>query len=431
MRAAKNKKQKKPIIKILIIVLLVISLLAIGFYFWYQSNQQKLEELRQSSLLEDIQKHYSEYVATNKETTIYQLTDNGYVERGKLKEGAELILEQIELTYKDEYLKTNTFEEEYYIHYKDIDVIEELTENKDNRYKKYIVFNKNIITKNPTSFYDKEGNLVYTFDKSFDLPIIINKKDIYGVEYNNQLLYVKQEDVGETKDSKNTDKKNTSGITVLNYHFFFDSTSATEREKCYHVICLSNNNFRKHLDYIKNNGIFTTTMEELEMYIDRQIQLPKSVSITIDDGWRANIGSKILTEYKLNATVFLISKTWDPKKIRTDYVEIHSHGHDLHNQGVCPGGQGGGIKCLEKTKLLADLKASREALSGTTVFCYPFYEYNDYSIKVLKEAGFTMAFGGYGEGGKYKAAPGINKFKIPRYVIYNYTTAANIKSYIG
>lgn len=430
MRVKKDKNNNKVIAKIIPIILILLVASSAVFLLWYKNNQQKLEELRQNNLLQDIQKHYSKYVITNKETVIYQLTDNGYIEKGKLKQDEELTLEEIELTHKDEYLKTNTFEEEYYIYYKDIDKIEELKE-KDNRYKKYIVFNKNIVTKDTTNFYNKEGTLIYTFNKSFDLPIIINKKDIYGVEYNNQLLYVKQEDVLEIKDNKNTEQKNTKGIAVLNYHFFFDSTSATERQKCNQIICISNDNFKKHLDYIKKNNIFTPTMEELEMYIDGKIQLPKSVSITIDDGWRASIGSKILTEYELNATVFLMSKDWDPNKIRTDYVEIHSHGHDLHNPGVCPGGQGGGIKCLEKSKLLADLSASREKLLGTTVFCYPFYEYNDYSIKVLKEAGFTMAFGGYGEAGKYKAAPGVNKFKIPRYVIYSYTTANQIKSYIG
>ena len=42
-----------------------------------------------------------------------------------------------------------------------------------------------------------------------------------------------------------------------------------------------------------------------------------------------------------------------------------------------------------------------------------------------------MAFGGYKEGGYYKVKPGINKFKLPRYVIYNNTTAANIANYIN
>jgi peptidoglycan/xylan/chitin deacetylase (PgdA/CDA1 family) len=167
------------------------------------------------------------------------------------------------------------------------------------------------------------------------------------------------------------------------------------------------------------------------MYIDGYIQLPKSVVLTIDDGWRAKIGSEVISEYQLNATIFLMSKYYDPRNYQNEYIEVHSHGYDIHNGGMCPGGQGGEIKCMEKSKLLNDLNLSREKLNNTTYFCYPFYEYNEYSIKVLKEAGFTMAFGGSYEGGKPKAIPGINKFKLPRYVIYNTTTAYNIANYIN
>jgi len=263
------------------------------------------------------------------------------------------------------------------------------------------------------------------------LPIIVNKKDTYGVEYNNRLLYVKKDDVSEIKENKNTDSKNTSGIAVLNYHFFYDTSISGDAAKCNQSICLSTTNLRKHLDYIKDNNIFTPSIKELDMYIDGYMQLPKSVVLTIDDGWRAAVGSSVMTEYGINATVFLMSKYYDPQKYRNEYIEVHSHGYDIHNPGICPGGQGGAIKCLEKSKLLEDLKASQEKLGGTTVFCYPFYEYNNYSIEVLKEAGFTMAFGGYGEGGYYRVKPGINKFKLPRYVIYNSTSVSNIKNYIG
>ena len=233
------------------------------------------------------------------------------------------------------------------------------------------------------------------------------------------------------KDNKNTDSVNTKGIAVLNYHFFYDASLASERSDCNQVICLSTDNLKKHLNYIKDNNIFTPTMEELEMYIDGYIQLPKSVVLTIDDGWRADIGSNIMAEYELNGTVFLTTLGHDPGAYKNEYIETHSHGHDIHKQGVCSGGQGGGIKCLDKAILLDDLGKSREKLFNTTVFCYPFYEYNNYSIEVLKEAGFTMAFGGYGEGGYYKVVPGINKFKLPRYVIYSYTSVNNIASYIN
>ena len=170
-------------------------------------------------------------------------------------------------------------------------------------------------------------------------------------------------------------------------------------------------------------------MKEFEMYLDKKINLPKSVLLTIDDGWRTSIAEEILEKNEVNATIFLITSWFEDIFFINNYkyIEYHSHGDNLHNQGICPGGQGGAIKCLEKNKLQADLKLSREKLKGTTVFCYPFYEYNNYSIENLKEAGFTMAFAlGY-----QKASPGVDKYKIPRYVIYNNTSASLIASYIN
>lgn len=424
-RKKKNKKRNKKIL-IVIVIILVLSITLVC----YKINKDRLTELRQNNLKQDIISHYNEFVATNKFAAIYQLTNKKYIKAGTIGKGIELTLEQKDITHNDEYLKITNLNEEYYIHYKDLDVVEELT-NYDNRYKKYIPFNKNIVTNDTTNFYDEENNLLYTLPQSFNLPIIINKADTYGVEFNNRLLYVKKEDVFEIKENKNTELTNTKGIAVLNYHFFFDTSIDGDAEKCNQVICLSTTNLKKHLDYIKNNNIFTPNMEELEMYIDGQIQLPKSVVLTIDDGWRAGVGSNVIAEYELNATIFLMSKYYDPNKYLNDFIEVHSHGYDLHNPGVCPGGQGGAIKCLEKSKLLEDLKASQDKLNGTTVFCYPFYEYNNYSIEVLKEAGFTMAFGGYGENGYYKVKPGINRYKLPRYVIYNNTTVSQLKNYIG
>ena len=106
----------------------------------------------------------------------------------------------------------------------------------------------------------------------------------------------------------------------------------------------------------------------------------------------------------------------------------------MHDGGKCPGGQGGAIKCLPKDEILADLKASREALGGSRAFCYPFYEYNSYSEGLLKEAGFTMAFIGevVASYGPYKLAePGGNKMQIPRFVVVDYTTMYEFNRYFS
>lgn len=424
------KKNKNKIIILIIIGFLLIGTGIASFivYNKIETDKKIALELKRQQLKEEIISHYNLYVKTNKDTSLYSLVDSKYIKVGSISNEQELTLEEVDITYESEYFKVTTFDGKYYVYYKDVDSIDELT-TYSNRYKRYIVFNKNIVTDEVTNFYDEDNNLLYTFNSSFDLPIIINKKDIYGVEFNNRLLYVKKEDVKEVKSSDNTKQSNTSGIAVLNYHFFYDETKASERADCNQIICHSKSLFSSHLKYIKDNNIFTPTMDEFEMYMDKEVNLPKSVLITIDDGWRAEDGIKLLEEYKLNGTVFLITSWWKEIDFLNiwNYVEYHSHGDNLHNQGVCPGGQGGAIKCLNKTKLLEDLTLSRKKLGGSTAFCYPFYEYNSYSISALKETGFTLAFAG----GFKKANPNTDKFKIPRYVMYYNTSVNQLKSYIG
>ena len=309
-RNRRNRRRNKGKKIIIIIICIICLILLISVLFIYKNNKEEKKLKQQEELKQEIKSHYNEYVITDKESNLYIIENGKYIKSGKINKDEELTLENKDISYKDEYFKITTFDNTYYIHYKDVSKIDELTTIKS-RYKNYIPFNSNIITKDITNFYDEENNLVYTFNKSYELPILVKLKDSYGVEYNNKLLYIKEEDVKETKESNNTDKKNTNGIAILNYHFFEDSDKPGD--SCNQSICLSTKNLRKHLDYIKDNNIFTPTLKELEMYIDGYIQLPKSVVLTIDDGWRAKIGSEVISEYELNATIFLMSKYYDPR----------------------------------------------------------------------------------------------------------------------
>ncbi len=170
------------------------------------------------------------------------------------------------------------------------------------------------------------------------------------------------------------------------------------------------------------------TTTELGKFIDGKIRLPeKSILVTIDDGARAWNFVPILEEYGINATLFLVSSWYELEQFKSPYMEIASHTHDLHWPGRCPGGQGSPLKCSDKNLLLDDLKKSRETLSGTKAFCFPFYEYNDYAISVLKEAGFEMAF----IGGGRKVTKGIDKFKIPRITIHKDTSLNSYINYVS
>lgn len=422
-----RRRLKIKNITITLLVLLVI-FFGIGYLLYMQNNNTQKAK---ADSLAKIQSKYNEFVITNKEANIYIKNDDEYIKAGKIGKNVELSLDNQTITEKTKYFKIKDLSEEYYISYDDVEVITKLSDISD-RYKEYIPFNENIVTNEKTNFYDEENNLIYSFNQSFDLPIIIKDNNKYGIAFNNRLLYVSKEDVKETKEHHNTDLTNTKHIGTLNYHFFWDDETE-DPSKCNQVICHSKSQFKSHLDLIKEMNLLTITMKEAEMYIDGKVRLPKSILITIDDGWRIELGIKMLNDYKMHGTVFLITGAYDPKNYMegNEYVEFHSHTDNMHDGGKCPGGQGGGIKCLPHDTILNDLKASSEKLGGSTVLCYPFYEYNEYAIQIVKEAGYTMAFAGESSYADNHFKVGSDKYRLPRFVIVTYTTLNDLRNYFN
>lgn len=435
---AKNRKKrarrstaKKSHIGIIIAIVIVI-IFTILFLVGYKINEDKKIKLSQEQKQQEITSHYNAYVKTTKETDIYKLNNNTYEKVGKISSNEELSLEDMTITYETEYFQISNFDKKYYIHYKDVTPIDNLSEV-NNRYKNYIVFNKNIITKDKTNFYNEEGTIVYTLPESYELPIIVNKKDIYGVEFNDRLLYVKAEDVKETVKKTNTKASKATKVRTLAYHRIYDPKTET----CDQVICHTESQFESHIKYLSDNKFLTLTTQELSDFIDGYIQIPvKSVVLTIDDGTMVKRGIAILEKYKLNASLFIVTVRFKESdytgKFKSDYIEQHSHSHDMHWAGECAGygTQGGGILCLPEERVLEDLKTSSKILNGSTVFCYPFYDYNQRAITLLKKAGYTMAFAGLlnTNGLTYV---GTNKMLIPRATILSYTTFAEFKAYVN
>lgn len=418
MKKRRHKKKKKRILIILLSLLIVLMLLFLCMLI----NDKRTNNIVYSE-------YYSKYIFTNENANLYKFINNQYIYAGE-------VYDNIYLTLTDDYdevngyFKIDGFDNDIYIKYSDF-------EKSDGdyyintRYKNYIPFNESIITKKGVTFYNNQNDKLYTLEDSYEFPIIIKDTDKYYVEYNNSLLYIKSDDVDKIVDNNNASVNNTIGIAVLNYHFVYDPNE----ENCDQEICHTEKQFREHMEYIKNNNFFTPTMYELEKYIDGKLQLPKSVVITIDDGRNVNFATKILEEYQLNATAFIVTSRYDIETEfkKSDFVEFHSHSDALHDVGSCPAGhgQGGGLTCFDDDKILNDLKLSRSKLNNSTVFCYPFYEYTEHSINLLKQAGFTMAFGGEYEGGYINVKPGINKFKIPRWVMVTYTTMDKFASYLS
>lgn len=225
-----------------------------------------------------------------------------------------------------------------------------------------------------------------------------------------------------------TDQK----IAVLNYHFFYDPDKG---EDCGDGNCKRVADFRKELDYLKNNNYKTLTMKEFRDWMYGILELPeKSVLITIDDGAKgtgAHNGNKlipILEEYKMHATLFLITGWWGIENYQSEYLDIESHTNDMHNEGWCSGvTRGARMLCQSNEEVLNDLKTSISITGSKLGFCFPFYAYNDNAISLVKQAGFELAF----IGGGYKATRQTDKYKIPRYQIKQDTSLDTFIKYVS
>lgn len=220
-------------------------------------------------------------------------------------------------------------------------------------------------------------------------------------------------------------------IAVLNYHFFYDPKD----DSCSDGNCENINDFKAQLNYLKENNYKTLTMKEFRDWMYGVIEIPdKSVLITIDDGAKGtgiHNGNKlipILEEYKVHATLFLITGWWDINNYKSSYLDIESHTHDMHKERICEGvTRGAQMLCNSDQDVLNDLKASINVTNSKLAFCFPFYAYNDNAIKLVKEAGFELAF----IGGGYKVSRNTDKYHIPRYQIKQSTSLETFINYVN
>ncbi|MCI5701661.1 MAG: polysaccharide deacetylase family protein [Erysipelotrichaceae bacterium] len=418
-KKTKNKEKEKITNnkKILLSLIIIISLIFITLTTYNIITFIKYKSIVINNYHEtkiDYLAYYKENIITLNKKILYKLEDDKLIKAGVININNYLSLEKDDFS-KDGYFKIKNTS--YYIDYKDIK--EEKIKEEKSTYLNYITFNESVKVNNPLFYLDDKVR--FSLLGEFDYPVLVKEKSYYGVLVNNKLYYLKKEDCSLYKN-KNTNLKTTSGVPVLVYHFTYDSSNLEEKKKCLKAnstICLSDEVFSKQLKYLKDNDFYTATLNDLEMFIDGKIRLPEhTVVITIDDGYFVSAAIKVLEKYDMHGTLFLIGQGNDPINYKSNNLEIHSHTYAMHYPGACPGGQGSPLKCLAKDKILADLKKSRESLNNSPYFCYPFFEYNDYAISLLKEAGFRMAFAGH----RMKVRVGANKYKLPRYGIINTTS---------
>lgn len=400
---------KKTITIVTIILGLVIGTL-FGYKFFFENKIEKTNE--KEKILEQNNK-IEKYAITNKKAKVYVKENDEYKEVGDIETDTKIEIEKDNSSY----FKIDDLD--YYLNIFDVDKTDKF--ETDDRYEDYVVWNLNVVTKDITKFYDKDDKLVFTINKSFDMPIIIKEQDKYGVKFNDDLYYVKE--IEKIIENKNTDIETRDNIRTFTYH-----TVYRPDQKCTSIeICHPISQFEEQMKYLSDNDYLTLTLEEVEMFLDKKIRIPtKTVALTLDDGIFLENSIPLVEKYEVYATFFIItSKTDVSKYMDSKYARFESHSDNLHNNYKCPlnrsSSQGGQMLCESQENIIKDLKLSQDKLNGSNYFAYPFFDFNDNAINALKKAGFKMAFIGQWN------TNGYSTYDTDRFMIRRKTIFGNLK----
>lgn len=400
---------KKTVTIVAIILGLSIGVF-LGYKFFFEN---KIENTSENEKIIEQNKKIGKYAITNKNAKLYVKEKDEYKEVGYIESNTKIEIEK----NNSSYFKIDDLD--YYLNIFDVDKTDKF--ETDDRYEDYVVWNLNVVTKDITKFYDKDDKLVFTINKSFDMPIIIKEKDKYGVKFNDELYYVKE--IDKIIENKNTDIETRDNIRTFTYHTVYRSD-----QKCTSIeICHPISQFEEQMKYLHDNDYLTLTLEEVEMFLDKKIRIPtKTVALTLDDGIFLENSIPLVEKYEVYATFFIItSKTDVSKYMNSKYARFESHSDNLHNNYKCPlnrpSSQGGQMLCESEENIIKDLKLSQEKLNGSNYFAYPFFDFNDNAINALKKAGFKIAFIGQWN------TNGYSTYDTDRFMVRRKTIFGNLK----
>lgn len=171
--------------------------------------------------------------------------------------------------------------------------------------------------------------------------------------------------------------------------------------------------FEAQMDYLARNGYTVIPLQRLARFLDGKEALPpKSVVVTIDDGYRSTyeIAYPVLKKFGFPATVFLYTDfvgasdamTWAQMKdmMAGGLVEIqpHSKSHANLTQRL-PGESDARYRERIRREVDAPIAALRERLADASfTYAYPYGDVNEYVVDLLVKQnvaqGVTVTPGG-------------------------------------
>lgn len=190
---------------------------------------------------------------------------------------------------------------------------------------------------------------------------------------------------------------NDKQIPVLMYHSIADNSNVTNSAS--KSIILPPEVFKEQMQYLKDNGYTTLTLDELYNFLEKDKPVPeKSVVLTFDDAYEDNYTNvyPVLKEFGFRGTIFVITGGTD--KIGAyltsgQLKEMDANGMDIESHTV-------NHEDLDKLSLekqeqtLVQSKQFLEKLLNKKVdyIAYPSGLYNKFTEQAAKNAGYTMAF---------------------------------------
>jgi peptidoglycan/xylan/chitin deacetylase (PgdA/CDA1 family) len=185
-------------------------------------------------------------------------------------------------------------------------------------------------------------------------------------------------------------KHNDKGLPILMYHsigYEEGNTAKIPKEK-----------FKEQMKYLKDNGYETLTLNQAyDFFINNKPVPKKALVLTFDDGYVDNYleALPILKEFGFKATIFMITDLVDktPGYMNLQQLkEMQAQGMDIESHTVYHEH----LKQLSYEKQVKTLKDSKEFLEKSLnkeihYLAYPYGEYSEETLKIAKEAGYTMA----------------------------------------
>ena len=210
-----------------------------------------------------------------------------------------------------------------------------------------------------------------------------------------------------------TEEGRARGLSVLMYHYVYDPAEPPAGLNTNYITTTA---LEEELQYLISEGYYFPTWQEVRQYIDGEIDLPeKSVCLTFDDGKKIfeKNGVPLIEKYDVRATAFIIGTQrgdhWAKRKGEFKHLWLESHSYDMHKAGGRIG-HGGIFTAMSYEDALADLKRSQEQLGSNGAFAYPYGDYTDQCLQVVRDSGFLCAFTTeYG-----RIYPGMDPAKLPR-----------------